>query len=358
MRKRLAAALASPCRLTGCAASAVAPRAGRVRLALLREVRAAIAVACTAIACAAHGAGLADEPLCGDEGVWIQVLGSGSGTLDGRAAASYLAWLDGRARLLVDPGPGSSVRFGEARADFADLDAIVLSNVDVRRTSDLPAFIAGNRDRSRQLALLGPAGANGYPATSELVQRLLGANGAYAGIADLPARDEPGAQAGAASGAPAAFAAEARHRLDVENIPAVGSRRWARFGSPHLRLAAIPVHHGDAPSLAWRVDIGGKKAVFTGSFSNRKDAVWRFARDADILVIHHAIPENARGAARERHVTPSQIGRIARRANVRMVLLGHRAPRTQGLESISRAALEEHYGGPLLFANELECWGL
>lgn len=320
-----------------------------------------------AVALPTSGAGLADEPLCGDEGVWIQVLGSGSGALDGRGAASYLVWLDNQARLLVDPGPGSAVRFGEARADFEDLDAIAISNVRADRTSDLPAFIGSGAERERRLPVLGPAGAGEHPSTTELVARLLGAEGAYAELAGFLVRntqrrlaaappDAPGANAGAHAVAPPS--AEASYHLDVENIPTAGNRRWARFGSPRLSLSAIAVHHGGEPSLAWRVEVGGKIVVFTGNLSNRKDVMWRFAKGADALVIHHAIPENARGAVRERHVTPSQIGRIAQRAGARMVLLGNRAPRTQGLESISRAALEAHYRGPLLFANELECWGL
>ena len=312
------------------------PRRRVNRAALARLLCAALA-ALAAIPVAAQPG---YEPLCGTEGVWLQVLGSGDGTLNGRGSASYLVWLDDKARLLVDPGPGSSVRFGEAKADFNDLDAIVFSNAGTARTADLPAFIMGSEGRTRRLPVLGPAGGDNHPATSELIRRLLGPEGAYGEFAGhLVPR-------------------QAAYRIDVEDVPAVGSRRWTGFGSPRMSLSAIPVHHSGAPSLAWRVRIGGKTVVFTGNFSNRNDAVWRFARQADALVIHHAIPEGARGAVRERHVTPAQIGRIAQRADARTVLLGHRAPRTLGLESMSRAALEAHYTGPLLFANELECWGL
>jgi ribonuclease BN (tRNA processing enzyme) len=83
-----------------------------------------------------------------------------------------------------------------------------------------------------------------------------------------------------------------------------------------------------------------------------------FAKDADALVIHHAIPDNARGAARDLHVTPTQIGQIAAQAGVRMVILGHRMNRTRGRESQSREAIEKNFTGPLIFANDLECWGL
>jgi ribonuclease BN (tRNA processing enzyme) len=104
---------------------------------------------------------------------------------------------------------------------------------------------------------------------------------------------------------------------------------------------------------------GGRQSiVFTGDFSNRRNVMAEFAAGADALVIHHAIPEGTRGEATDLHVTPSQIGRIAAQAGVRMVILGHRTTRTRGLESISRSAIEDHYEGPVIFANDLECWGL
>jgi ribonuclease BN (tRNA processing enzyme) len=58
------------------------------------------------------------------------------------------------------------------------------------------------------------------------------------------------------------------------------------------------------------------------------------------------------------HSRPSQLGRIADQANARMLILGHRNARTRGRESLSRAAMEENYDGPILFANDGECWGL
>ena len=285
-----------------------------------------------------------EEPYCGDEGVWIQTLGSGGEELnDRRGAASYLVWLDARALLLVDPGPGSSLRFDEAGASFADLDAIVFTSLLAHRTADFPSFVAGslNADRDRPLTVLGPDGDDAYPSTREFIERLIGPAGAYAHLAGYLSFRSPGG-----------------YKISARSAPATGQRRWSGFGTKDLSLSAIPVHHGDVPSLAWRAEIAGHSIVFTGNFNNRNDIVAGFAKNVDALVIHLAIPEFARGEVRERFVRPSQIGRIAQRANARMVFLGHRTTRTLGRESASREALAEHYGGPLVFTNELECWGL
>jgi len=58
----------------------------------------------------------ADAQTCGEEDVAVQVLGSGGPELqDRRASSSYLIWQDGQARVLVDAGGGSALRFGEWR---------------------------------------------------------------------------------------------------------------------------------------------------------------------------------------------------------------------------------------------------
>ena len=50
-----------------------------------------------------------------DDGVVLQVLGSGGPIADdGRASSGYLLWKDGQARVLIDTGGGIFLRFGEA----------------------------------------------------------------------------------------------------------------------------------------------------------------------------------------------------------------------------------------------------
>jgi ribonuclease BN (tRNA processing enzyme) len=110
--------------------------------------------------------------------------------------------------------------------------------------------------------------------------------------------------------------------------------------------------------VAWRVEIDDQNIVFTGDFNNSKNVIAEFAEDAAALVVSHAIPEGARGNAAELHATPGQLGRVANQANVRMLILGHRMNRTRGVESFSRTAIERNYTGPLIFANDMECWGL
>lgn len=281
---------------------------------------------------------------CGPEGVWVQILGAGGSELDdGQSGSSYLVWIDNQARLLVDTGPGSSLRFDESGAAFRDLDTIVFTQLHADHTADFPAYVEGSEfaERDRPLPVYGPEGNADHPDTETFISRLIGPSGAYAYLQDFLSHRSRGG-----------------YKINPRNVPATGQRRWARFGNETLRLSSIPVTHGDVPAIAWRVEIGDQSIVFTGDFNNTKNVMPEFAAGADALVVTHAIPDNARGEARDFHVTPTQIGRIATQAQVRMVILSHRTNRTRGRESMSRSAIEAEYMGPLIFANDLECWGI
>lgn len=294
----------------------------------------------------ADGAAAAQSgpPYCGEEGVWVQILGAGGPEVDDRRAGpSYLVWIDNHARLLVDTASGSAARFDEAGASFNDLDAIALTHLHAAHTVDLPAFVEGSADlgRDRPLPVFGPSGNDTYPDTETFVARLIGPLSAYPDLGDFLTYQSRGG-----------------YKLEPRTVPASGSRRWARFGNERFRLSAIPVQHGTVPTIAWRVEIGDQRVVFAGDFNNAKNVMAEFAAGADALVVSHAIPDNARGESRELFATPSQIGSVAARADVRMLILGHRTNRTRGVETQSRTAIEAHYDGPVLFADDLECWGL
>jgi len=285
-----------------------------------------------------------EPPYCGDEGVWIQILGSGSLEFGNpRAAPSYLVWIDNRARLMIDAGAGAALRFDESGAAFTDLDALVLSHLHLEHTGDLANLLAASRDADRTglFPLFGPAGEKGEKATRDYINRLIGSKGAFSELSDL-----------------LKFKSSAGYKVSVRDVPAVGRRRWSQFSSENLKLSAVPIHHGGTPSLAWRVDIGEQSVVFAGDLNNQKDTLSAFAANADALIISHVLPDHARGTDRETHVTPSQIGRIAEASNARFLILSSRSKRTFGIESASKAAIEKSFKGSLIFANDLECWGL
>jgi ribonuclease BN (tRNA processing enzyme) len=120
---------------------------------------------------------------CGTTGLAVQVLGSGGPDLrDKRASSSYLIWQNGRARVLIDAGGGSALRFGESGAQMSQLDVILFTHFHADHSSDLPALILSSRfePRTRDLPVYGPPGSDSMPSTTDFLYDLFGAShGAY-----------------------------------------------------------------------------------------------------------------------------------------------------------------------------------
>lgn len=277
---------------------------------------------------------------CGQQGVWLQVLGSGGPELDdGRASSGYLVWRDGHARILVDMGGGSLLRFEQSGAQLNDLDVILLSHLHVDHSADLPALVkaAYFTGRNRDLPIYGPTGNDLMPATTDFVQGLFGPAGVYRYLADyLDGRES--------------------YRLLPHDVEAGGRTEQVLIANGHYRVSAVPVTHGPVPALAWRVEIAGHHLVFSGDMSNANHSLAGLASGADILVAHHAIAEDAGPIARRLHMPPSVIGAIAAQAGVKRLLLSHRMNRTLGREAESTALVRRHYAGPLQFVDDLQCF--
>lgn len=299
-------------------------------------------------AAAGSGADACDAP-----GLSVQVLGSGGPELaQGRAASAYLVWIDGKARVLIDFGPGAALRFASSGARVADLDLVLFTHLHMDHTLDLPVLVAHalREGRSRPLAIYGPTGNRFAPPTVTFVRTLLdNARGAYRHLGDVLS---PLIKEG--------FKLEPR---DVRARPSpVGVRRdeadsiiEMRTGV-RLQAAAAYVVHGVYPALAWRIRAGDRTVVFSGDTNGEGGALERLAHKADILFAHHAVAEGAAGVDRYAHMPPSVIGRLAAESGVKRVVLTHRTPRTLGQEGASLAAIRTRYAGPVVFAEDLNCF--
>ncbi|GIR63798.1 MAG: hypothetical protein CM15mP68_4640 [Pseudomonadota bacterium] len=138
---------------------------------------------------------IADSAHCGTEGVWIEILGAGSGELeDGQGPPSFLLWQDNVARLIVDTGSGSSVGFDRSGADINDVEAIALTQLHPDNSADLAAYLSGAiaAERSTPLEILGPDSNQApYIDTQTMVRRLIGPTGVYPQLADLLKPSKP-----------------------------------------------------------------------------------------------------------------------------------------------------------------------
>jgi ribonuclease BN (tRNA processing enzyme) len=277
---------------------------------------------------------------CGASGVALQVLGSGGPELqDKRASSSYLIWQNGQARVLVDAGGGSALRFGESGATMSQLDVILFTHFHVDHSGDLAALIKSSwfEDRKRPLPIYGPPGNDFMPSTTEFVSDLFGDKGAFGYLSELLAPGEQGS-----------------YKMQPHDVIATETP-VAAFRSGDITASAVQVIHGGVPALAWRVDVGGKVIAFSGDTNGEGFGLVRLAKDADVFVAHNAVPEGAAGVERRLHMPPSVIGQIAAKAQVKRLVLSHRMLRTLGKEGQTMVEIRKRYSGPVTFANDLDC---
>lgn len=310
---------------------------------MILRIAAILAAAFTALPAASEDVLYPDA--CDGSGVRLQILGSGDADLtDGRAANSFLIWIDGKARVLVDAGSGSALRFGESGARASDIDAILLTRLDAAHALDFPAIIAAaqREERTRPLPLYGPTGGRLAPSTVTFVRTLLdGTRGAYrelSGVLNPLAKDG--------------------FKLQPHDVrtraPSVGVRRNEREivevpVSPQVHAAATYVVEQYRPVLAWRIRIGGQNIVLGGTLADDSEHLERLAQAADLLIADD-IGEPAEGK--------STVGRFAAHTKVKRLVLTRRTRETLDAQEAIEAAVRKDYSGPLASADDLDCFAL
>jgi ribonuclease BN (tRNA processing enzyme) len=279
-----------------------------------------------------------------EQGISLQVLGSGGPEMDDRRASSgYLVWQGDRAIILVDAGSGTALNFEKSGADLTHLKAVLFTHFHVDHSVDFPSLVKASyfTEREVDLPVYGPAGNEFMPPASEFVANLLGEGGAYPYLKGYLNDDS-----------------DEDYKITVTDVP-LSPRKIQRYQlGHHISLSAVPVHHGPLPAIAWRVDMGGCSLSFGGDLSNRYDTLTGLAKGSDLLVANNAIPEGATGAARSLHMPPSEIGRVASTAAVGQLILSHRMQRTLGREQQTVTEIRKYFSGPVLFANDLDRFGI
>jgi len=281
------------------------------------------------------------QAVCGEHGVAVQVLGSGGPVADdARASAGYLLWIDGRARLMVDVGGGTFLRYGEAGARMEDLELIALTHLHTDHAADLPALLKGGyfSSRTRPLPIGGPAAGGLFPGTGEFLQDLFSPqHGAFRYLY------------GFLGGTDGLF------RLDPLELDPDAKEPLEVLRTPDFRAQAVGVHHGPVPALGYLVTVGHRRIAFSGDQNASRPDFARMIRGADLLVMAHAIPESAGPVARNLHATPSAIGRLAAEAGVHRLLLSHLMARSLAHLDQSLSIIRARYTGPLRVAEDLMC---
>lgn len=197
----------------------------------------------------------------------VTVLGSESPTAGARyASAGYLVSINKRARLLVGAGAGILERISRSGLDLSTLEQMLLTDLQVDHTGDLPAVVANlyARNRRRPIRVTGPAG---HPGAREFVRLLFGPDGAWR---YLNAFEGFGIDAGDIPSDPA--------DATIHPIPVDDS-----LEDLGLSIYASAVPCGTIRSVAYRVECDEQSAVFTGDVSGSAATLVTLSRNGSSI---------------------------------------------------------------------------
>ncbi|MEM7633973.1 MAG: MBL fold metallo-hydrolase [Pseudomonadota bacterium] len=243
--------------------------------------------------------------------------------------------------FLVDIGSGVTQRLVQAGSNGAQVDALLLTHLHSDHLVDLYQFIISSwhQNRDRPQVIYGP------PGTQKFVDAQMDAWKAERTLRiDFEKRRST-----------AAFEIEV---VEVEDSCEIMSQSNARVSA--VRVEHPPVE----PAFGFAFEAAGMKLVLSGD-TRPCDALVAAARDADVLVhevFAHSLDDPALiagsrtaetiDAVASYHTTADQVGRIARDANVKCLVLNHIVPPDADERKLI-AAVRRHYSGPVVVGEDL-----
>ena len=267
----------------------------------------------------------------------VLVLGSGGPRAFGRAATSYIVLVDGVPRILVDAGPGAFLQLGKLEVNLEKLDTVLLTHLHIDHSADLPAvFLARGLTSNRpiQFKVFGPEGGAGFPSTTKFLHLLFDAGGVFEYQKTFGAEENIVG-------------------VDLSTDPKLPEQQIVN--SNGLRVREIATHHGDAPSIAYRVDYKGDSVTFSGDMDESAvPNLEKLAKDSYLLVFHCPVldPPGSPAELYTRHTPPRKIGEAARDAGVKHLLLSHIPPAVEEKQQEVLRSIRKSYKGNIEFAHD------
>ncbi len=248
----------------------------------------------------------------------------GSGTCVPRLSRSACAVLveTGKAKILLDLGPGTMRRLLHCHVSIFDLTHIFVSHFHPDHTSELVPLIFATKypdtaARTQPLHLLGGQG---------LKKFYKGLHGAYGDWIVLP-----------------------DGLLVIREIDTLAGEKLV---FDDFELIARPTDHRPE-SLAVRINAANGTCMAYSGDTDLCDALADVAHQADLFICESAMPDDMKVPG---HMTPALAGLAATRARARHLVLTHLYPPCDDVDIAKQAAAK--YKGPVTTAEDLMVFDL
>lgn len=264
------------------------------------------------------------------------LLGTGFPRPDPDRAGPSTAVIVGDKVFLVDTGRGVMMRYAALGLPLKSIRAVFLTHLHSDHTSGLPDVFASTWifGRSTPLELYGP---DGVVVMSDALLKF--------------------------------FAADIIIRRDlVENDPPEGAKINAHtvvegvvYQDEDVKITAFAVDHGPVkPAFGYLFEGGGRRIVISGD-TRPSDNLVKYARGADVLIHEvyapgfferHDPPPRAE-RLKAYHTSADEVGEIAERAGVKLLVLTHIVGTGPDDEKAMRERVAAHFKGPFILGRDL-----
>ena len=255
-----------------------------------------------------------------------------------RSGIASLVTVRGR-RYLVDAGEGVARQLARAGVSERDVPLLFLTHLHDDHTAGLPALLTfAFTLRTPKLELIGP------PRTAALLEGMLAA---------LQPNAELRMEENGMAKAPAAVFTAREVLPGVVHVDE--NVRVTAVENTHFHICPEAVASRNR-SYAYRFDTPGRSIVFTGD-TGVSAAVEQLARGADILVAEMAspsslarLPPEVRRHMEEEHLSPTQVGQLAKAARVGMLVISH----TRHVPPEDVAEIRRNFAGRVVIGADLD----
>jgi ribonuclease BN (tRNA processing enzyme) len=265
------------------------------------------------------------------------VLGSGGPRATGRGETSYIVSIDGVPRVFVDAGSGAFVEIGKLNLDLDKMDVVLLTHLHIDHSADLPSVFNArslSSDSPITYHVFGPDAGGEFPSTTKFLHLIFDRGGIYEYQKGFGVEE----------------AIDGKDLATALNTPENES-----FSDGDLHIREIATHHGDCPSVGYRVEFKNESITFAGDMDASALAnLEQLAKDTDLLVVHAAIldPPDTPAILLTLHTPPKQLGEAAKIANARHLLLSHIPPVVEDRQADVLRSIRASYAGSVKFAHD------
>ncbi len=216
------------------------------------------------------------------------IIGSGTAALQPRRGPSGYVLKTGDQIFLLDGGTGTLLKCLEAGVSYKDIDKIFYTHLHPDHTIDLIPFLFSTRHtpgfaRTKKLELHGPVGFKDF----------------FNGLVGLYGKG----------------LVEGDYRIEVVEM-AENSLSFER-----LKITTKLMKHSEG-AIGYRFELNDKIFVYSGD-TDFCEGIIALAQNADVLLLECSFPDEMKVKG---HLTPTEAGKIASRAEVDRLILTHLYP--------------------------------